>query len=86
MPKSSMIRARIEPKLKHEVESIFEKLGLNTTDAITLFYRQVIHFKGLPFEVRIPNNETRAAVEEANEGIGLKKFKTVNDLFKELDD
>ncbi|MGH2574156.1 MAG: type II toxin-antitoxin system RelB/DinJ family antitoxin, partial [Ignavibacteria bacterium] len=41
MAKTAMIRARTEPKLKKEVESIFNKLGLNSTEAINLFYKQV---------------------------------------------
>ena len=41
MNKSSTIRARIEPDLKNKAEHIFRKLGLTTTQAITLFYKQV---------------------------------------------
>ena len=41
MPKSAMVRARVEPKLKQDAESLFERLGLSATQAITLFYRQV---------------------------------------------
>lgn len=54
MPKTQMIRARIEPDLKQDVESIFKELGLTTTEAISLFYHQVKLWKGLPFEVRLP--------------------------------
>ncbi|WP_373691153.1 type II toxin-antitoxin system RelB/DinJ family antitoxin, partial [Endozoicomonas sp. SESOKO3] len=43
-----MIRARIEPDVKEHAEAIFKKLGLNATDAITLFYKQVGLCNGLP--------------------------------------
>ena len=41
MNKSAMIRARVDPGLKDEVEDVFEQLGLSATQAITLFYQQV---------------------------------------------
>jgi DNA-damage-inducible protein J len=59
MTKSSTIRARIEPDLKGKAEHIFQQLGLTTTQAITLFYKQVELKKGLPFDVAIPNEVTR---------------------------
>ncbi len=52
--KSSTIRARVEPALKEQAERILSELGLNATEAITLFYRQVALHKGLPFIVRLP--------------------------------
>ena len=58
MSKSAMIRARVEPELKAEVEEIFQELGLTTTEAITLFYHQVRTRKGIPFEIIIPNKTT----------------------------
>lgn len=54
MAKTEMIRARMEPRLKREVEKIFSALGLSPTEAITLFYKQVTFYHGLPFTVRIP--------------------------------
>ena len=41
MPKASTIRARLELELKHNIERLFAQLGLTTTEAITLFYKQV---------------------------------------------
>ena len=58
MSKTEMIRARIEPDLKKDVESIFSELGLTPTTAINIFYRQVKLLKGLPFNIRIPNMTT----------------------------
>ena len=58
MSKTEMIRARIEPELKHEVEKILSELGLNPTTAINIFYHQVKLQKGLPFDVSIPNKTT----------------------------
>jgi len=53
MSKTATIRARIEPELKSEVENIFKKLGVSTTEVISMLYSQVRLKKGLPFEVKL---------------------------------
>ena len=80
MPKSEMIRARVEPSLKHKAENVFDTLGLTPTEAITLFYTQVTLQRGLPFEVKIPNKATQAAMREAEEGRNLKRWKSLDAL------
>ncbi len=85
MAKTSMINARIEPKLKKEVERILERLGLNTTQAVTLFFRHVKNFRGLPFEVKLPNSTTEQAIDEARTGVKLKRFNSVKELAEELE-
>ncbi len=84
MSKTATIRARIEPELKQEVESLFQALGLNTTEAINLFYRQVKLFRGLPFEVRIPNEETRKVLQESDQGKNLVPYDSLDDVFEDL--
>jgi len=61
MPKTGIISARVDPKLKHSAERVFKELGLTTTQAITLFYKQVELERGLPFAVRVPNDVTAEA-------------------------
>lgn len=84
MEKAAMIRARTEPDLKAKAEAIFEKLGLNATGAINLFYRQVLLHKGLPFDVRLPNATTRKALAEAKAGKVHRGFKDVDSMFESL--
>jgi len=64
MAKDAFIRARTDARLKEKVECIFAKLGLNTTDAINLFFHQVAIQGGLPFDVRVPNAETLQALHD----------------------
>ncbi len=85
MAKTEMIRARVEPDLKHDAETVFSKLGLSPTEAITLFYKQVTLQHGLPFEVRIPNTETLEAMRQAREKDGLTKYDGVDDLMADFD-
>ena len=84
MTKSAMIRARVDPDLKQDVENMFEALGLSTTQAITLFYQQVRLHRGLPFEVRLPNEITRRTFEETDAGENLVRCEDGEDLFRQL--
>jgi DNA-damage-inducible protein J len=84
MPKTAVISARIDPELKRKAEEIFNELGLTTTQAITLFYKQVELEHGLPFAVRVPNNVTAEALEQARTRQGLESFNTLDDLFEDL--
>mgnify|MGYP001953937532 CR=1 FL=1 len=85
MAKTAMIRARMEPSLKEGVEKIFKKIGLSTTEAITLFYNQVKLNKGIPFELKIPNEVTLETIRKTDRGEELHRVKNVDELFKELE-
>ena len=54
MAKSANLYARIEPEVKEEAERILTVLGIPASNAINMFYKQIILQKGLPFEVKIP--------------------------------
>ena len=84
MAKTAMIRARVEPELKQEAEAVFRILGLSPTDAITLFYEQTALRNGLPFELRIPNEETLSAIEEVRCGEGLTTYNSVEEMRADL--
>lgn len=84
MTKSAMIRARVDPALKQEVEDIFEALGLSATQAITLFYQQVKWARGLPFELRLPNDVTLRTFEQTDAGEDLVRCENEQELFAKL--
>ena len=54
MAKSANLYARIEPEVKEQAEKILSTLGIPASNAINMFYKQIILQKGLPFEVKIP--------------------------------
>ena len=85
MPKSAMIRARMEPALKSRAEAMLERLGLSPTTAITLFYRQIIQKEGLPFELRVPNAATQRAMHDARSGRTVVKAAAMDELFAKLE-
>lgn len=82
--KSAMLRARIEPILKEEVDSILKELGLSTSEAINLFYKQIKLRKGLPFQVVIPNDLTKKTFKETDKNLNIIESKTAEEMFKKL--
>ncbi|MBL0175471.1 MAG: type II toxin-antitoxin system RelB/DinJ family antitoxin [Ignavibacteria bacterium] len=84
MSKTAMVRARVQPELKERAEQIFERLGLNTTQAITLFYRQVELRDGLPFDVAIPTATTKRTFEATDAGRDLIVCESAEEMFKAL--
>lgn len=84
MSKTAIIRARTYEDLKGEVENIFERLGISTSEAINLFFSQVKLHKGLPFDVKIPNKTTLRTFKKTDAGKELVECKDVNDMFKKL--
>jgi len=84
MIKTATVRARIQPKLKDIAENVFRRLGLNPTQAITIFYRQVELRDGLPFDLAIPSSATKQTFDATDAGRDLIVCKDAADMFKKL--
>lgn len=82
--KTDMIRARIDPDLKLRAEAILQAVGLNASDAIRLFYSQITLHQGLPFDVRIPNAETREAIRDARADKNVTVHASAAEMFEKL--
>lgn len=81
------VRCRIDSKTKMEAAAVIEALGLNISDAIRLFLKRVADEKAIPFELRLPNAKTIAAIKELEEPktkSGLKKYKNLEAMHKSL--
>jgi DNA-damage-inducible protein J len=53
--KSANLYARIEPEVKEQAEGILSSLGISSSNAINMFYKQIILNRGIPFEVKLPS-------------------------------
>lgn len=84
MAKTEVVRARINPELKRNVEALLSKLGLTTTEAITLFFRQMELCNGWPFPVELPNEETRDVFEKTDQGEELVECEDADRMFQKL--
>ena len=84
MSKTAMVRARIRPQLKNRAEGVFHRLGLNATQAITIFYKQVELRDGLPFDVAFPAPTTKRTWDATDAGRDLVVCEDADDMFKRL--
>ena len=83
---TTVVRSRIDQKLKQDASIILGELGLNLSDSIRMFMTQVVMTQGLPFPVvKTPKADLLEAVRELDEGRG-KRFSTVQDLMRDLED
>ena len=85
MNRTATIRARVEPGLKNDVEKLLHRLGVTTTEAITMFYSQIRLRQGLPFPVEIPNATTRKTFEATDRGEDINTFDSLEKMFEALD-
>jgi DNA-damage-inducible protein J len=84
MGKTETIRARVEPELKRGAEAVLKKIGLTSSEAITLFLTQVKLHKGLPFPLHVPNRTTRRAIRDARAGKNVQTFSSVSAWAKKM--
>ena len=79
--KTAIINARVKPELKQDVEKILSQLGITTTQAVTMFFEQIKLKRGIPFDLVLPNEETLAAIKDAEtnqnlEAVNIEQLKT----------
>jgi DNA-damage-inducible protein J len=74
----------MEPEVKKEAEKILEECGLSASEAIAMFYRQVILRRGIPFPVQNFNEQTRTVLRKSDQGLEVTRFATAEALFEDL--
>ena len=56
MARTSNVFARVEPDVKQQAEEILEQLGIPMSNAVSMFLRQIVMQRGIPFEMKLPQN------------------------------
>jgi DNA-damage-inducible protein J len=93
--KSANLYARIEPEVKEQAESILSALGIPASNAINMFYKQIILNRGLPFEVKLPTvrpvnvaelseTELNAELEKGYADMAAGKTKPARQVFADI--
>ena len=82
MTKTTAITVRLDPQVKKDAQAVLTELGLTTTQAVSLFFKQVTLNKGLPFAVEIPNEQTIQAIED---GLNKRNTRTFENAEAALD-
>lgn len=85
MAKTTTIQTRVDPKVKHNAQRILNKLNISMSEAISMYLSQITLHKGIPFEIKIPNEVTIKTLRESENGKEIHKVDSVDELFQELD-
>ena len=85
---SSMIHVRMDNDLKDRATEALAAMSLSTADAVRLLFHRIATDQAFPLELKVPNAETRAAMEEADEFFkngGTPRFDNADEMFAELE-
>ena len=80
---TAMIHVRVDQKLKAKAAKALDAMGLSLSDAVRLLLTRIAVEQALPFDVRVPNPVTRAAMEDVRRG-NLQTASSVQELMDQL--
>jgi DNA-damage-inducible protein J len=83
MPITTMIHVRVDEDIKAKATETLAAMGLTASDAVRVFLTRVVVEQQLPFALKVPNTETRAAMAEAR-AMGKARFATVRELVRDI--
>lgn len=64
----------LDSDIKNKAQEILKQYGIGLSDAFNIFLAQTVFEKGIPFEIKIPNEETKEAIQDARNGINMSKI------------
>jgi DNA-damage-inducible protein J len=84
---TSMLHIRVDDDTKEQATLALTAMGLSMSDAVRLFLRRVVIDQAFPLELKVPNAETRAAMEESRAMMAARRarFATADELFADLE-
>ena len=65
MAQSTMLHVRVDEEIKTQAGEALAAMGLSVSDAVRILLKRVVNDQALPLELKVPNAQTRAAMEEA---------------------
>ncbi len=65
MAHSAMLHVRVDDEIKTQATEALASMGLSISDAVRILLKRVISDQAFPLELKMPNAQTRAAMEEA---------------------
>lgn len=82
----SMLHVRVDDETKEKATVALDAMGLSVSEAVRLFLRRVVADQAIPFDLKVPNAETRAAMAEADEITASRRvrFASADELFSDL--
>jgi DNA-damage-inducible protein J len=83
MPATATVHIRVDEKVKEKATTALAAMGLSLSDVVRILLVRVAAEKALPFDIKVPNSETRAAREAAERG-EVARFDSVEALMADL--
>jgi len=82
-----MLHIRVDDEVKTQATEALAAMGLSMSDAVRIFLKRVVNDQAFPLELKVPNAETRAAMEEARAMMKARqaRFESADALFDELE-
>lgn len=85
MGKTATIQTRVDPVVKHNAQIILNKLNISMSEAISMYLAQISLHKGIPFEIKIPNEITAKTLKDSENRKNLHAVDSIEELLEELD-
>ena len=85
---TTMLHVRVESGIKQQATQTLEAMGLSMSDAVRLFLHRVVAEQAFPLELKVPNAQTRAAMQESRAMMAAARkgrFTSAQDLFDDLE-
>lgn len=80
MARTSNVFARVEPEIKKQAEQVLEQLGIPMSNAVSMFLRQVVLQRGIPFEMKLPDRKPLALGTLTKEQLDAELEKGMADI------
>ena len=87
MARSTMLHVRVDDEIKTQASDALAAMGLTVSDAVRILLKRVVNDQAFPLELKVPNAQTRAAMDEARTMMGARaaRFGSVDALIDDLE-
>ncbi|TDR81558.1 type II toxin-antitoxin system RelB/DinJ family antitoxin [Paludibacterium purpuratum] len=87
MSHSTMLHVRVDDELKTQASETLAAMGLSVSDAVRILLTRVVNDQAFPLELKVPNAQTRAAMEESRTMMKARtaRFDSVDTLIDDLE-
>ena len=87
MANSTMLHIRVDEETKTQASEALAAMGLTVSDAVRILLKRVVNDQAFPLELKVPNAQTRAAMEEARRVMKTRaaRFASAGELIDDLE-
>ncbi|MFP4076674.1 MAG: type II toxin-antitoxin system RelB/DinJ family antitoxin [Halochromatium sp.] len=87
MANTSMLHVRVDNDIKAQASEALAAMGLSVSDAVRILLKRVVNDQAFPLELKVPNAQTRAAMEESRAMMKARsaRFQSADALFDDLE-